>query len=423
MQCHGEHTLVEIFNKRNFTCDCGTIRYPATSPCTLRLDPATNTKGGVHSEKADAGNKYNQNFRNRFCGCECDYDPFEQKGTMFQCLGLGTHETGGCGEDWWHPGCLVGLGPKWFEATAAKGAVATTVDHTKPTESDALPTISEDAPVPVQAGGDNQVDPEDDDPPPPPGFPGDDEFEGFICYKCVDAFPWIKRYAGAEGFLPPVFRDDGPKEQLAAAPPQGEDLSKKRKAEDEDEDAQGLKRQKSNEDASDPVAQAPSDVKVEQPVQEAPPVCKLETLPPAPRGTFSLFFKEGFRENICRCSSCFPLLLPHPQLLEEEEIYEPPVSQEGSENGGSTHGSGSLLDRGESALRNVDRVRAIEGVMAYNHLKDKLKPFFQQFAESGEAISAEHIKEYFAKLRGDEQAIKDAGEGAKTDSRQEQSGY
>jgi len=114
----------------------------------------------------------------------------------------------------------------------------------------------------------------------------------------------------------------------------------------------------------------------------------------------------------------------HSQLLEEETIYEPSMSGSDDEAGGSTAGSGSLYDRGESALKNVDRVRAIEGVMAYNHLKDKLKPFFQQFAESGKAISAEDIKAHFAKMRGDEQAIKEAGEGAKNaDNKKEQSGY
>ena len=100
------------------------------------------------------------------------------------------------------------------------------------------------------------------------------------------------------------------------------------------------------------------------------------------------------------------------------------MSDHSASEGGSTHGS--LLDRGESALRNVDRVRAIEGVMAFNQLKDKLKPFFQQFADSGEAISAEDIKGYFAKLRGDEGAIREANEGAREgegDSRREQSGY
>lgn len=347
---------------------------------------------------------------------------------MFQCLGLGTHETGGCGEDWWHPGCIVGLGPKWFEKTTATGTIKT--DQSKPIENDSRAVILEDAAAPAQDDGGNQEGPEDDDPPPPPGFPGDDEFEGFMCYKCVNAFPWIKRYAGTPGFLPPVFLRDGDSTEQPAAPvSQAEELSKKRKAEDGHTDSQDVKRQKSDENLSEPSVQASGEVKVEQSgpetetETETAPTCKLAALPPAPEGRFSLFFREGFRDNICRCSSCFPLLLPHPQLLEEEETYEPPVSEEGSENGGSTHGSGSLLDRGESALRNVDRVRAIEGVMAYNHLKDKLKPFFQQFAESGQAISAEDIKTYFAKLRGDEQAIQDAGEGAKSDSRREQSGY
>ncbi len=64
--------------------------------------------------------------------------------------------------------------------------------------------------------------------------------------------------------------------------------------------------------------------------------------------------------------------------------------------------------------------------MAYNHLKEKLKPFFRQFAESGQAISAEDIKAHFAKMRGDEQAIKQAGEDAKksdVNNRKEQGGY
>ena len=63
--------------------------------------------------------------------------------------------------------------------------------------------------------------------------------------------------------------------------------------------------------------------------------------------------------------------------------------------------------------------------------KEQLKPFFQQFAESGQAIGAEDIKAYFAKLRGDEQDIKEAGEAAASNGdrkdgengRHEQSGY
>ncbi|KAH8893237.1 hypothetical protein GQ53DRAFT_717876 [Thozetella sp. PMI_491] len=433
VQCHGEHTLVEIFTKRNFTCDCGTKRFPESSPCNLRINQTTNTKGGVHSEEPDPNNKYNHNFRNRFCGCECDYDPYQQKGTMFQCLGLGTHEEGGCGEDWWHPGCLVGLGPKWFEKISPKEAAKPVA---KKEEGDTtLPTIAEDgdAPVTATANGAGDAEEEDDDLPPPPGFPGDEEFEAFLCYKCLDAFPWLKRYAGAPGFLPPVYSTQNAEaeetstvtasaEQAVTPAANDEVSSKKRKATGDEEDAQDSKRRKSDGDAS-PTAAASVNAADVVPQRADVPVCKLSTLPPAPVKQFSLFLKEDFRSQICHCTSCFPLLTPHPQLIEEEETYEPPVSEEGSENGGSTHGSGSLLERGESALRNVDRVRAIEGVMAYNHLKDKLKPFFQQFAESGEAISAEDIKAYFARLRGDEEAIKEAGESARTDLREEQSGY
>ncbi|KAI1136225.1 putative zinc finger in N-recognin-domain-containing protein [Hypoxylon sp. FL0543] len=418
VQCHGEHELVEIFQKRNFTCDCGTTRFTPEQQCTLRINPETNTKGGVHSEQPDPNNKYNQNFRNRFCSCSIDYKPHEQKGTMFQCLGLGTDETGGCGEDWYHPGCLVGLGPNWYEKQVKKVPNGNS--------NGILPTISEDA-TPQNDGaqqidGNQEAEDDDEDPPLPEGFPAEDDFDHFLCYKCVEAYPWIKRYAGTPGFLPAVFLQ---RDADASLP-------KKRKLEDDepDEDSERTKRIKAESGGLEAIqsvaesSETPSQLKEEDGKEETPsiPECKLASFPPAPTGQFSLFLTSEFRDHLCRCASCFPKLQPHPQLLEEEEAYEPPLSDGGSEQG-STHGSGSLYDRGESALKNVDRVRAIEGVMAYNHLKERLKPFFQQFAESGKAIGAEDIKEYFAKLRGDEQAIKDAGEAAKEDHRQEQSGY
>ncbi|KAK4162644.1 putative zinc finger in N-recognin-domain-containing protein [Cladorrhinum sp. PSN259] len=453
VQCHGDHTLVEIFNKRNFTCDCGTTRFPATSPCNLRINPETNTKGGVHSEEPDVNNKYNQNFQNRFCGCSCLYDPFQQEGTMFQCLGLGTHETGGCGEDWWHPGCVVGLGPKWFEKMEKKEKKDAIKPETTDGANGGLATISEDAEGTTLNGeAKAEVEQEDDDDdglPLPPGFPAEDEFEGFICYKCIEAHPWIKRYAGTEGFLPPVyFKPDSTIEEVTPTPckenptikaeePPAEKLlivtanngsfSKKRKADDDDTSSQTSKRPK-NADSPIPSTELSST----QAQCKAPPPLSISSKQP-----FSLFFTSNFRSKLCHCPSCFPLLTPHPQLLEEEETYEPPVSEDGSQHGGSTQGSGSLYERGESALRNVDRVRAIEGVMAYNHLKDKLKPFFQEFAESGKAISAEDIKGYFAKLRGDEEVVRVQGGGGDqvkdgegggegggaSEGRKEQSGY
>lgn len=424
IQCHGEHTLVEIFQKRNFTCDCGTTRIPSTSPCSLRTNNETNTKGGVHSEEPDANNKYNQNFQNKFCGCGGDYDPFEQKGTMFQCLGLGTAETGGCGEDWFHPGCLVGMGPKWFEKMAK-------TEKPKPqSNGDAgLATIAEGNEGGQENGtNDEAVVDDEDEPPMPPGFPEEDDFEGFICHKCVESNPWIKSYAGSSGFLPPVRLDHNATVEQAVQP------DKKRKAED-DADGEGeAKRLKSEEQpqqekTAEENGRINGDVKsLAVPSKDKPSDCKLRNLPTPPSTPFSIFFKEDFRDKFCRCSSCYRNLNAHPQLLEEEETYEPPISEGGgSEHGGSTAGSGSLLERGESALKNIDRVRAIEGVMAYNHLKEKLRPLFQKFAESGEALGAEHIKAHFAQMRGDEEGMKEGAEAVRNDEngdhRREQGGY
>ncbi|KAI1270434.1 hypothetical protein F5Y18DRAFT_13025 [Xylariaceae sp. FL1019] len=423
VQCHGEHELVEIFQKRNFTCDCGTTRFKPDQPCTLRINPDTETQGNVHSELPAPGNKYNQNFRNRFCVCSIDYSPHEQKGTMFQCLGLGTHFSGGCGEDWYHPGCLVGQGPKWYEKMPKK--IPATIGN----GNGALAPIAEEA---TQENGETEaanglhsLEEDEEDVPLPDGFPEEDDFDHFLCYKCVEANPWIKRYAGTPGFLPAVFLQKGTvaEEQTAS--------TKKRKLDGDSDipDEQVAKRIKNGPEDQTSSSGAPvlseTQIKDEDEIKEVSsqlPECKLVSLPPAPDGVFSLFVKSDFRDKFCRCAACFPKLRPHPQLLEQEEEYEPPLSDSASDHG-STHGSGSLYERGESALKNVDRVRAIEGVMAYNNLKEKLTPFFKQFAESGKAIGAEDIKEYFAKLRGDDEAIKEAGEAAKEDHRKEQPGY
>ncbi|KAF7714493.1 Uncharacterized protein PECH_000363 [Penicillium ucsense] len=420
--CHGEHTLVELFNKRNFVCDCGTTRMPSTSPCTLREDPKTGRKG-VHSQQAAPGNKYNHNFRNQFCGCGEKYDPYSEKGTMFQCLGLGSVETGGCGEDWWHPECLIGLPRDW---------------HKKPEHKESISAGGTDG------AGDGAVD--DEETPLPPGFPAEDDFDQFICYKCVESVPWLKRYAGASGFLPAVYRKGGmkgPQESLEepgdSKTSDSEDKSKKRKAEDSEPEVPERVAKKSRENEPGATKEAQPEASSSEPVEEeAESLSPSKTLqesntadktsvpdstgakpkhallsPTTPQASFSLFLLENFQDGFCRCAECYPQLAPYPQLREQEDTYEPPLSDDGENgNGARSAGTGSLLERGEAALSNIDRVRAIEGAMIYNHLRDKVKDFLKPFAESGQAVSAEDIKGYFEKLRGDEQGIKDAADGA-----------
>ncbi|KAF2487096.1 putative zinc finger in N-recognin-domain-containing protein [Neohortaea acidophila] len=418
ISCHGEHTLVELFSKRDFVCDCGTTRIENSgTPCSLRHNVETGRKGGVVKEKAREGNQYNQNFQGKFCACGDEYDPEMEKGTMFQCLGLGTLAEGGCGEDWWHPECLMGL-PRIKDAP------------TEPSHSNGvLETVKEETDDTTPAGEAATTEPPThDDGHGPPGFPDEDDFDHLICYKCVNAFPWIKQYAASQGFLtagnhaqakdtPEVTRTDSPSQ---------EPDSRKRKAEDVPEDSQELKKLKPDE-SHDEATTTP------QTNGHAPHPAKHALLPPAPTdNNLTLYLKEDFRDHLCRCPACFPLLAKHKQLLEEEEAYEPPLSESdaGSDMPGhraNSINSGSLLERGEAALSSMDRVRAIEGVMAYNHVRDKVKDFLKPFAESGKPVGAEHIKAYFAKLRGDEQAIREAAVGASSagekDHRREQGGY
>jgi E3 ubiquitin-protein ligase UBR7 len=452
------------------------------TPCTLRLNAETGRKGEVTGEEPAKTNKYNQNFKNKFCGCSQEYDPHEEKGTMFQCLGLGSCEEGGCGEDWWHPECLVGFTreeyskmiekPKVEETTGTTDAVETdkptteevkTNGHTEeppppnPTAITAAVTNSNGADGNDTVTGAGEED-QDNDTPLPAGFPEEDDFDHFLCYKCVAANPWIKQYAGSIGFLPPVYHDKALATAQAekAALPASEHTngdSKKRKASDEDDEDDeeptpshlalpaSAKRQKS-EDPSGTLSSIPEDT-ITLPMTpkklEAPETPKHASLPPLPSTAltipFSLFLKPDFRDHLCHCNACFPNLKLHPQLLEEEDTYEPPVSEEGGNDGAQSAGTGSILDRGEAAFNNMDRVRAIQGAMAYAHLKDKVSAFLKPFAESGQAVGAEDVKAYFEKLRGDAQGIQEAAGEAKASrddedgggeggsGRREQSGY
>ena len=267
---------------------------------------------------------------------------------MFQCLGLATQADGGCGEDWWHPECVVGLGRNWAREHKIEQK---------------------------QENGARSADDEDDDAEkPPPGFPAEEEFETFICYKCVDAHPWIRRYAGSAGFLPAIYKGDGyhdiasedakptPAEKIAETDGQeklasiDEAPSSEATSAPKLEDTSITTKKRKAEDSGDDMSSSSSALKKFK--TEAGNTCRYETLKEPASGQLSLFLREDFRDHMCRCAKCYPVISKHRQLLEEEESYEPPLSEDVDE-GNRSAGTGSLLDRGEAALSNVDRVRAI----------------------------------------------------------------
>ncbi len=292
---------------------------------------------------------------------------------MFQCLGLATEADGGCGEDWWHPECIVGLGRVWSHSTKPEPKTENAVEEDGVDES-----------------------------PLPPGFPEEDAFETFICYKCADAHPWLRRYAGSEGFLPPVHKQKQERheerrtehtnnfDETQQAPHELE-LSSNSDAPSSSEH-QGLSEQSiasNKRKASEGPNEFPTKSDFKR-TKVAPPTsldsCKYSSLPSPPLGQFSLFLKQDFRNHICRCATCYPSLSAHPQLLDEEESYVPPLSEDGDEDNRSA-GTGSLLDRGEAALSNVDRVRAIGKPIFVLHSRTLMKrPFNHKITNENHVV-------------------------------------
>ncbi|EPY49348.1 zinc finger protein Mlo2 [Schizosaccharomyces cryophilus OY26] len=86
ISCHADHELVELFHKRHFQCDCGTVR-TGEEPCKIRKT----------TNECAPENQYNHNFQGQFCTCDTFYDPEQESGVMFQCILC---------EDWFHDRCL-----------------------------------------------------------------------------------------------------------------------------------------------------------------------------------------------------------------------------------------------------------------------------------------------------------------------------
>ncbi|KAF3909373.1 hypothetical protein AA313_de0200760 [Arthrobotrys entomopaga] len=345
ISCHGSHgELVELFSKRNFECDCGTTRMPL-SCCKLR---------NVQGDEAQLGNRYNHNFRNLFCDNE-RYEAENEYGTMYQCL-LGDC----CGEDWFHDRCILG------NQTERGGQSSDMLD------GGGEPKSSEDEIQAVQA------------------FPDENTFDHFICWKCVSGNPWLRRYIGSTGFLKPVIRKEGSKKIDGEKPTPG---FKKRKISEINPDESSKNDAKERATAHKTAVLEVSDTICDNIAS----TCTLPESSPLEYAQYeiSLFFRSEFREHICRCVSCLEILRRHRILLEDEVTYEPPLDSDAAESAGHE----SLLDAGEKALGSIDRVRAIEGVLAYNMLKEKVKEFLQPFAEEKRIVGTEDVKKYFDQLQ------------------------
>ncbi|KAI6004376.1 hypothetical protein F5J12DRAFT_722238 [Pisolithus orientalis] len=362
--CHTDHEQVELFPKRDFRCDCPTTAIPHT--CTfhkcLREENTTN--------------KYDHNFRGVFCRCSRPYDPKTELETMIQCISC---------EDWFHESCL---------------------NLRERPHPDVFPD-----PDPTSASPDAQGDDDDDSDAssnglPPPLISAED-YDVFVCYECVTKINTLRRYAGTKGVIM-VVRDDesGPwkavdgdillaasrnhtnndlppevddsespttfRQRFSSPPTQGEERAAKR-------------RKISNASAS--CCLAPSASSIAKAIFERKP--QGSRVSESPIGTGDIFLTEGWRQRWCRCDQCLPSFQAHPYLLEEEEMYEPPEDPD----------SGlSLEELGMRALARIPRDRAIDGIHAFNDMRDELMEYLRPFAQEGKVVEAVDVNHFFQRL-------------------------
>lgn len=98
MNCHLEHEIIELFDKHNFRCDCGTPRSSTFAllihlllECKCKFDTAELRK------ENNLKNEYGHNYEGLYCYCDGPYSDIEM--VMYQCV---------CCMDWFHLHCIQG---------------------------------------------------------------------------------------------------------------------------------------------------------------------------------------------------------------------------------------------------------------------------------------------------------------------------
>lgn len=451
IQCHGDHDLVELFTKRNFTCDCGTTRMESAGGCNLRknfdsLDPPESVN-----------NIYSHNFEGRFCDCDESFVPEEQKGTMFQCL-LGDV----CYEDWYHEECILGLpvgsiykgeqkpvtstvypqgenmldklesaadlpddnSAATYNKTTKSGKTSEDKAKLEPgseerniekddkklkeanesTEAKDRNQVKELQPeVDKDEEGDEEEEDDDPDNETLPGLPNVDQFDSFICWKCTEKHrPVIEELVKLE------------RSSIVAVVPHGNWKTmdernaalKKRSAEDESEittdDGEGNKKLKMDKDSSESNEdEKKQDQNQGQEILDGndTTVSKVSSLPPViinSKYPFSLFlaphFKIKLKKALSSSSSKVSIdlkefLLTKFPFMLEEENVYEPPEDDDAHS--------SLLEAGARALNSIPRQQALKGLEAYEMIKQRLSDFFKPFAEEGRVVTEDDVNGFF----------------------------
>ncbi|XP_075224262.1 putative E3 ubiquitin-protein ligase UBR7 [Lycorma delicatula] len=108
------------------------------------------------------------------------------------------------------------------------------------------------------------------------------------------------------------------------------------------------------------------------------------------------FWREGFRNILCKCSSCLDLYKSHGVSF----LVDPLDTVQAYEEEGETklNRSRTGYEQGLKALSSLDRIKQIEAIHRYNEMQEHLKAYLAKFAENKKVVRPEDIKEFFSEM-------------------------
>ncbi|CDH61415.1 e3 ubiquitin-protein ligase ubr7 [Lichtheimia corymbifera JMRC:FSU:9682] len=207
-----------------------------------------------------------------------------------------------------------------------------------------------------------------------------EDFESYVCRDCVDRYPFLVQQPSTSVSIG-LSRDNAKIHKwLFSQPPSNDNNTTHDSTIPADTTTTNHSGEKRKEPTS-PQTNAPDPKRV-----KSDPECKKEKASYADR--VELFFNDGWREKLCQCDTCKKAFVENgiEFLLSEEDTFEP----EQDEDAGK-----SLLEMGMEQMNHMDRVQAIEGIIAYKKFATQIKEFLRGFAGSGEVVTPDDIRRFF----------------------------
>lgn len=161
----------------------------------------------------------------------------------------------------------------------------------------------------------------------------------------------------------------------------------------EDKVAQGKRSLESTTNSnSDETKDSNKRIKLDAEARSDSAICKLDQQPtdPYPDQEVNLFATEGWRDLLCQCTSCMTMYTKEGLasfILGEEAVYEADDDDEAES---------STLESGMKKLGEMDRVQMMDGMMAYNRMRDEVRAFLEPYSQQGKVVTESDIHAFFA---------------------------